>query len=112
MVLEDVPLRGRVIRRGDTVMLALLAANRDPAVFSDPDEFRIGRRDAHRHVGFTVGPYSCMGQALARLEGEVFFRALLTRCPHMAPADPTPDWTVFRPLGRELRTLRVHPGGR
>lgn len=112
MVLEDVPLRGRVIHRGDTVMLALLAANRDPAVFTDPDVFDIGRPNAHRHVGFTVGPYSCMGQALARLEGEVFFRTVLTRCPDLAPADPAPDWTVFRPLGRELRTLRVHPGGR
>ncbi len=109
MVLEDVHLRGRVIPRGATVMLALLAANRDPEVFDDPDEFLVGRSDAHKHVGFTVGPYSCMGQALARLEGEVFFRTMLTRCPDMVPADPTPDWTVFRPLGRELRTLRVRP---
>lgn len=112
MVLEDVPLRGQVIPRGDTVMLALLAANRDPRVFDDPDEFVVGRANASRHVGFTVGPYSCMGQALARLEGEVFFRALLTRCPDMVPADPTPDWMVFRPLGRELRTLRIRPEGR
>ena len=111
MVLEDVPLRGRVIPRGDTVMLGLLAANRDPAVFDDPDVFDVRRPNAHRHLGFTVGPYSCMGQALARLEGEVFFRTLLTRWPDLAPADPRPDWTVFRPLGRELRTLRVHTEG-
>jgi|GEM_PF-1744903 len=112
MVLEDVPIREKVIRKGDTVMLALLAANRDPAVFDDPDEFVVGRANAHRHLGFTVGPYSCMGQALARLEGEVFFRTMLTRCPDMTPADPTPDWTVFRPLGRELRTLRMRTDGR
>lgn len=112
MVREDIPLRGEVIPNGATVMLALLAANRDPAVFDDPDVFRIGRANAHKHVGFTVGPYSCMGQALARLEGEVFFRAMLTRCPDMAPADPVPDWMVFRPLGRELRTLRIRPAGR
>lgn len=109
MVLQDVSLRGEVIPKGDTVMLALLAANRDPAVFTDPDEFLVGRANAHRHVGFTVGPYSCMGQALARLEGQVFFRTMLTRLPDMAPADPTPDWTVFRPLGKELRTLRIRP---
>jgi cytochrome P450 len=112
MVLEDVHLRGRVIPRGATVMLGLLAANRDPDVFDNPDEFLVGRPNAHRHVGFTVGPYSCMGQALARLEGEVFFRTMLTRCPDMVPADPTPDWTVFRPLGRELRTLRIWPEAR
>ena len=52
-----------------------------------------------------------MGQALARLEGEVFFRTLLSRFPGMAPADPRPDWTVFRPLGRELLTLRMLPTG-
>jgi len=112
MVLEDVALRGQVIPKGDTVMLGLIAANRDPEVFTDPDEFRVGRANAHKHVGFTVGPYSCMGQALARLEGDVFFRAMLTRLPDMAPADPTPDWTVFRPLGKELKTLRVRPEGR
>ena len=111
MMLEDVPLRGKVVGKGDTAMLALIAANRDPAVFDDPDEFRIDRANAHKHLGFTVGPYSCMGQALARLEGEVFFRTLLTRLPDMTPADPTPDWMVFRPLGRELRTLRIRPEG-
>lgn len=112
MALEDIPLRGKVIRKGDTVMLALLAANRDPAVFDDPDAFLVTRTNAGKHVGFTVGPYSCMGQALARLEGQVFFRTMLTRSPHMVAADPTPDWTVFRPLGKELRTLRIWPEGR
>jgi cytochrome P450 len=110
MVLEDVHLRGQVIPAGDTAMLALVAANRDPRVFTDPDEFRVERPNAHKHVGFTVGPYSCMGQALARLEGDVFFRTMLTRFPDMTPADPVPDWMVFRPLGKELRTLRVEPG--
>jgi cytochrome P450 len=112
MALEDIPLRGQVITKGDTVMLALLAANRDPAVFDDPDAFLVTRGNAGKHVGFTVGPYSCMGQALARLEGQVFFQTMLSRSPSMAPADPTPDWTVFRPLGKELKTLRIWPDGR
>ena len=112
VALSDVVLRGRRIAAGDTVVLALLAANRDPAVFARPDEFRVDRPNAGRQVGFTVGPYSCMGQALARLEGRVFFTTLLTRFPRMAPVDPQPDWMVFRPLGRELRTLRVRLDGR
>lgn len=112
LALEDIPLRGATIEQGDTVMLALLAANRDPRVFSQPDQFDVGRRDSHRHVGFTVGPYSCMGQALARLEGEVFFRAVLTTWPQMVATDAAPDWTVFRPLGKELKTLRIHTGDR
>jgi cytochrome P450 len=112
VALSDVVLRGERIAAGDTVVLALLAANRDPAVFDRPDEFWVDRPNAHRQVGFTVGPYSCMGQALARLEGSVFFSTLLTRFPRMAPVDLQPDWMVFRPLGRELRTLRVLLDGR
>jgi cytochrome P450 len=112
VALSDVVLRGERITAGDTVVLALLAANRDEAVFDRPDEFLVDRPNANRQVGFTVGPYSCMGQALARLEGQVFFTTLLSRFPHMAPADPQPDWTVFRPLGRELRTQPVLLDGR
>lgn len=103
----DLTIRGQRIRAGDTVILALAAANRDPEPFPDPDRFSIEREGANRHVGFTIGPYSCMGQALARLEGQIFFRTLLDRFPRLRPMDATPDWMVFRPLGRELRTQRV-----
>ena len=112
VALSEVQLRGQRIAAGDTVVLALLAANRDEAVFDRPDEFLVDRPNANRQVGFTVGPYSCMGQALARLEGQVFFTTLLTRFPRMVPTDPQPDWMVFRPLGRELRTLWVLLDGR
>jgi cytochrome P450 len=112
VALSDVRLRGQRIAAGDTVVLALLAANRDEAVFDRPDAFLVDRPNANRQVGFTVGPYSCMGQALARLEGQVFFTTLLSRFPRMVPADPQPDWMVFRPLGRELRTLWVLLDGR
>ncbi len=112
VALSDVQLRGQRIAAGDTVVLALLAANRDEAVFDRPDEFLVDRPNANRQVGFTVGPYSCMGQALARLEGQVFFTTLLSRFPRMVPADPQPDWMVFRPLGRELRTQSVLLDGR
>ena len=112
VALSEVQLRGQRIAAGDTVVLALLAANRDEAVFDRPDEFLVDRPNANRQVGFTVGPYSCMGQALSRLEGQVFFTTLLSRFPRMVPADPQPDWMVFRPLGRELRTLWVLLDGR
>ena len=112
VALSDVQLRGQRIAAGDTAVLALLAANRDEAVFNRPDEFLVDRPNANRQVGFTVGPYSCMGQALARLEGQVFFTTLLSRFPRMVPADPQPDWMVFRPLGRELRTQWVLLDGR
>ena len=83
VALSDVVLRGERIAAGDTVVLALLAANRDPAVFDRPDEFRVDRPNATGRSGFTVGPYSCMGQALARLEGQ----GLLHHAAHAVPAD-------------------------
>lgn len=107
LALVDFELRGQTIRAGDTLLLALAAANRDPDVFERPDVFDVARANANKQVGFTIGTYSCMGQALARLEGQIFFRTLLQRAPDLRPARPTPDWVAFRPFGRELRTLEV-----
>ncbi|MGW8356505.1 cytochrome P450 [Streptomyces wedmorensis] len=107
LALRDFTLRDQVIHVGDTVMLALGAANRDPEMFADPDRFDVARPNAKKQIGFTVGRYSCMGQALARLEGQIFFRTLLSRFPNLRPKDAAADWVAFRPLGRELHTLRV-----
>jgi cytochrome P450 len=107
LALVDYDLRDKHIKAGDTLVLALVAANRDPEVFPNPGVFDVEREGVSRHLGFTIGPYSCMGQALARLEGAVFFRTMLERMPRLRPLDASPDWMVFRPFGRELRTLRV-----
>ena len=107
MALADVTIRDTTIRAGDTIMLVLAAANRDPKPFPAPDTVDITREKANRQVGFTIGPFSCMGQALARLEAQVFYRTMLTRFPGLRPRDAAPDWMVFRPFGRELRSLHV-----
>jgi cytochrome P450 len=107
MALTDLTIQGTRIQTGDTLMLVLAAANRDPRAFPAPDTFDIERERAHKQVGFTIGPFSCMGQALARLEAQVFYRTMLTRFPRLRPRDAAPDWMVFRPFGRELRTLHV-----
>lgn len=107
MPTEDITVRGTTIRKGETVMLVLASANRDPEGFKDPDTVDIDRERASRQVGFTIGPFSCMGQALARLEAQVFYRTVLTRFPAMRPQNSTPDWINFRPFGRELRSLPV-----
>jgi cytochrome P450 len=107
MAVEDVTLRGKHIQARDTITLLLAAANHDPAAFPDPDRFDPQRANAHRQLGFTIGPFSCMGQGLARLEAEVVFSTLLGRFPRLRPRDASPDWVRFHPFGRELATLHV-----
>jgi cytochrome P450 len=80
----DVELGGAPIARGDLVRLSITAANRDPAVFTDPDVFDPGRPNLRRHVAFAQGPHVCVGVHLARLEARAGLAALLTRLPGLA----------------------------
>src|SRR5262249_24207549 len=73
MATTDLVLRGQTIRAGETLVLVLAAANRDPGAFPAPGRFDVHRDEASRQVGLTIGPFSCMGQALARLEAQVFY---------------------------------------
>lgn len=107
MATQDLVIRGTRIAAGETIMVILAAANRDPQMFADPGTVDIGREKAHKQVGFTIGPFSCMGQALARLEAQIFFRTMLTRFPELRPRDAEADWINFRPFGRELASMPV-----
>jgi cytochrome P450 len=77
----DVALGGAAIARGDLVRLSITAANRDPAVFADPDAFDPQRLNLRRHVAFAQGPHVCVGVHLARLEARAALSALLGRLP-------------------------------
>ncbi|MFI9550065.1 cytochrome P450 [Nonomuraea endophytica] len=77
---EDVELSGQTIRAGQTVALAVQAANRDPKRFPDPDVLDL-RRDAAGHISFGHGIHQCLGQQLARVEMRAAFPALLGRFP-------------------------------
>lgn len=85
---EDVTLGGKEIPLGDMVMVALVAANRDPAIFAKPEVFDITREDAHKHLGFGNGIHYCLGAPLARLEGTIAINALVQRLPKIDLAAP------------------------
>jgi cytochrome P450 len=70
----------------DTVFIVILAANRDPAVFVDPDRLDIAR-DPNPHFGFGWGLHHCLGAALARLETRIALRRLFERFPRVTATD-------------------------
>jgi cytochrome P450 len=101
----DVELGGKVLRAGQTVLLLLGAANRDPEQFPDPDRFDVGRAE-NKHVAFGLGSHFCLGAPLARLEGRIVFEALLGRAPGMRLDGPPPRYRQNFNL-RGLESLQV-----
>ncbi|MFJ6698150.1 cytochrome P450 [Streptomyces sp. NPDC091272] len=90
--LEDVELHGKVIKAGQTVVMSIEAANRDPLRFPDPDALDLQRK-ATGHLGFGHGIHQCLGQQLARVEMQVALPALVTRFPDLrlsVPAENVP----------------------
>jgi cytochrome P450 len=79
---EDLSLGGKQLRAGQTVLVMLGAANRDPEQFADPDRLDVGRSDS-KHVAFGLGSHFCLGAQLARLEGRIVFETLLRRLPNL-----------------------------
>jgi cytochrome P450 len=105
MALQDVEIHRRTIRQGQQVILALGAANRDPAQFPDPDRFDIERRDNH-HVAFSYGIHFCLGAALARVQAHVAIRALVSRLDALTLATGVLEWNPNM-LVRGLKALPV-----
>jgi cytochrome P450 len=96
--MREASIGGVRIPAGEKVLLFLSAANRDPRQWEAPDRFDIDRR-ASGHVGFGSGIHGCVGQMVARLEGEVVLSALAKRVATMAPDGP--------PVRRYNNTLRA-----
>ncbi|WKD30742.1 cytochrome P450 family protein [Streptomyces xanthophaeus] len=102
----DLELGGVTITAGSSVLVALAAADRDPARFAQPgpDVFDI-RRSGPGHLAFGHGIHFCLGAPLARMEGRIAVRALLERFPDLAgdPDAGPPDWlpgTLMRGVTR------------
>ncbi|CAM3700061.1 cytochrome P450 [Smaragdicoccus niigatensis] len=84
---EDIDFRGQHIRAGQTVMMSLASANRDPNQFDQPDVLNLNREHS-QHVAFGHGVHQCLGQQLARVEMQIAFPALFRRFPTLRLAVP------------------------
>ena len=85
---QDYVLSGHEFHEGDKIIMYYGSANRDEAIFADPDTFNV-LRDPNPHVGFGgPGPHFCLGAHLARREITLMFRELYTRLPDLELAGP------------------------
>jgi len=95
---RDTEVAGLPVARGTFALVLIGGANRDPAVFAEPDRFDVGRANARDHLAFSAGAHYCLGAGLARIEGEVGLRRLFERFPDLTLAG--------LPRRRPTRTLR------
>jgi cytochrome P450 len=103
---RDIELGGGTICRGDLVRVSIAAANRDPAVFDDPDRFDPHRPNGRRHLAFAQGPHVCLGIHLARLEGAIALATALERLPNLR-LDPERPSRIRGLVFRKPPTLHV-----
>jgi cytochrome P450 len=84
---QDTELAGTKIKEGDKVVVFFPSANRDEALFANPDTFDITRSPNH-HLAFGHGTHFCLGAPLARMEANHLFRELLSRVHRIEPNGP------------------------
>ncbi|TCO61126.1 cytochrome P450 [Actinocrispum wychmicini] len=88
---RDRTVCGIELKQGEPLVVMLGAANRDPDVFTDPDEFDITRSD-NPHVAFAHGAHFCLGAALARAELQIVLPRILDRFPNLRLAEDEIEW--------------------
>ena len=88
---EDVELGGKQILKGQSVLVVMGAANRDPERFPDPDRLDLARPD-NRHVAFGWAGHFCFGAPLGRIEGQIAFRKIMERFPNLEVAPGPITW--------------------
>lgn len=101
---QDLELNGVAIKKNDTLTLSLGAANRDPEVFPEPDQFDI-YRNAKSHLAFGAGIHFCLGSWLAKKQWKLAMQEILQRFPQLKINEP-PTWTKMLSV-RGLASLKV-----
>jgi cytochrome P450 len=103
---RPVELAGGTIPAFERVALSLWGANRDPAVFAEPDVFDIHRADVDHHLAFGHGAHFCLGASLGRLEGRIMLERIAEQLPTLRLAADHTDLDGFR-LHRDVLPLRA-----
>jgi cytochrome P450 len=98
---------GTIVKKGQSIVLMIVGANRDPKVFNQPNVFDLKRENAKRNIAFGYGAHHCLGASLARLEAEAVWKHLLLRFPDVS------SWKVIGEVvakrGRVIRGLESLP---
>jgi cytochrome P450 len=100
---NDLYLHGELIKRGDTVAVWTISANRDENVFDAPSRFDV-TREPNRHIAFAVGVHHCIGSRLSRLEVKILLQVLRQRVRRMVL-----DGQVERSRSNILRGIKRMP---
>ena len=106
VALKPIEIGEVTIPIGHVLVLMLGAANRDPAVFENPDQLDV-TRDSAGHLAFGSGIHHCLGAALARAEGEIAVTELIRRFPHLTLLEEPPLRPTFVLRGRAHLRIRL-----
>lgn len=108
---RDTEIAGLAIAKDSIVLPMFASANRDVAVFKDPDRIDVHREDLRSHLAFGWGVHMCVGKALSLLEGEIAVNALFDRFPKIEVATSEIEWCdAFYLRGPKRLSVRCHTG--
>jgi len=103
---HDLEVAGTTIPAGSNILCSVVAGNRDPRRYDEPDRFDITRTDV-RPLTFGAGAHACLGAALARLEGKIAVGTLVRRFPGLRLASDELTWQTQNPTVRRPIALPV-----
>ena len=107
--LEDVEVGGKLIKKGDKVVMWYVSGNRDETVIDNPDEFLIDRDRARQHLSFGFGVHRCMGNRVAEMQLRILWEEILTRFDHVElVGEPKRVLSNFV-MGFEDVQVKLHP---
>jgi cytochrome P450 len=95
---RDVEIAGQEIAEGEKVIMYFGSANRDEAMFPDPDKLDVERANADKHIAFGYGPHTCIGKRVAQMQLEATYRQILARFPDIrqdGPMEVAPNNFVY-----------------